>query len=302
MRMVIMSENECKQTRVVAVGNQKGGVGKTATAVHLATALGELGRKSLLWDLDANSGLTNVFQIPTDVYTGSLEVLLGVRDDSEDFCDPRNYIIDEEEEGIALPKGVHVLPASRELDNLDIQWINSERKFEDVKDAIKEPLKRLDGYYDYIFLDTGPNVSTCTVGAYKAADWFLLVTEPEPLSVKAVEAALSDIVMVQKAGNPNLNLLGIVLTCMTKRRSLDRKMRAWIEENYEALGDSGLFEITISRTTFLPRAQQSGQTLFQTMGDHEVCEQFRSLAREVESRINSYAIETGEQSRGVNVG
>ena len=297
-----MTENGRKRTQVVAVGNQKGGVGKTATAVHLATALGELDRTSLLWDLDANSGLTNVFQIPTDVYTGSLEVLLGIKDEGEEFCDPRNYIIDEEEEGIALPRGVHVLPASRELDNLDIQWINSERKFEDVKDAIKDPLKRLDGQYDYIFLDTGPNVSTCTVGAYKAADWFLLVTEPEPLSVKAVEAALSDIVMVQKAGNPSLNLLGIVLTCMTKRRSLDRKMRAWIEENYEALGDSGLFDTTISRTTFLPRAQQSGQTLFQTMGDHEVCEQFRSLAREVENRIHSRDLEISAQGRGVSIG
>ena len=279
---------ELRKTRIVAVGNQKGGVGKTATAVHLATALGELGKKSLLWDLDANCGLTNVFQIPPGAYNGSLEVLLGLKDDGEEFCDPRNYIIDEEEEGIDLPKGIHVLPASRELDNLDIRWIGSERKFEDVKDAIKEPLNRLNGEYDYIFLDTGPNVSTCTVGAYKAADWFLLVTEPEPLSVKAVEAALSDIAMVQKSGNPRLNLLGIVLTCVTKRRSLDRKMRVWIEENYEALGDHGLFDTSISRTTFLPRAQETGRTLFQTRADHEVCEQFRKLAREMESRIKSF--------------
>ena len=299
-----MNNQTKRKTRVVAVGNQKGGVGKTATAVHLAAALGELGRSSLLWDLDANSGLTNVFQIPTDVYTGSLEVLLGLKDEGEEYCDPKNYIIDEEEEGIELPKGVHVLPASRELDNLDIRWISSERKFEDVKDAIKEPLGRLDGQYDYIFLDTGPNVSTCTVGAYKAADWFLLVTEPEPLSVKAVEAALSDIVMVQRAGNPGLNLLGIVLTCVTKRRSLDRKMRAWIEENYEALGDHGLFDTTISRTTFLPRAQETGRTLFQTMADHEVCEQFRTLAREMEARIKAAeevktANDANEDGRGV---
>lgn len=291
-----------RKTRVIAVGNQKGGVGKTATAIHLATALGELGRKSLIWDLDANTGLTNAFQIPGDVYQGSYEVLLGVKDQSEEFCDPTKYIVEEEEEGIDLPKGVHVLPASRELDNLDLAWLNSERKFEDVRGALKEPLARLDGLYDYIFLDTGPNVSTCTVAAYKAAEWFILVSEPEPLSVKAIEAALADISMVRRAGNPRLRLLGIVLTCVTKRRSLDRKMAAWLDENYAEAGQYGVFETTISRTTYLPRAQETGQTLFQAQPDHEVCEQFRELARAMEARIRTADAENAAAGSTVSAG
>lgn len=274
-----------RQTRIIAVGNQKGGVGKTATSIHLAAALGELGRKSLIWDLDSNTGLTNAFHIPESVYDGSYEVLLGIKDPDEEFCDPAAFVVDEEEEGIDLPKGVHVLPAKRELDNLDIAWAQSDRKFEDVKDALKEPLERLRGKYDYIFLDTGPNVSTCTLAAYKAAEWFILVSEPEPLSVKALEAALADIAQVRRRGNPELRLLGIVLTCVTKRRSLDRKMAAWLDENYEGAGEFGVFDDTISRTTYLPRAQESGRTLFQTKPDHEVCEQFRKLARSMEARI-----------------
>lgn len=279
-----MSDNKQRTTRVVAIGNQKGGVGKTATAIHLAAALGELGRKTLIWDLDSNTGLTNAFQIP-GVYQGSFEVLLGIKDEGEEFCDPTNYIVDEDEEGIALPKGVHVLPASRELDNLDLAWLQSARKFEDVKDALKEPLARLDGLYDYIFLDTGPNVSTCTVASYKAAEWFMLVSEPEPLSVKALEAALSDIAMVRNRGNPGLRLLGIALTCVTKRRSLDQKMATWLKENYAQAGEYGVFKQTISRTTLLPRAQEKGKSLFQTNPDHDVCEQFRAMAREVEARL-----------------
>lgn len=291
-----MDQNKGKKTRVIAVGNQKGGVGKTATAVHIAAALGELGRSTLIWDLDANTGLTNAFQIPADVYAGSYEVLLGIKDEDEAECDPLKYIVDENEEGIELPKGVHVLPASRELDNLDIAWLQSDRKFEDVKDALKGPLETLRGRYDYILLDTGPNVSTCTVAAYKAADWFMLVTEPEPLSVKAVEAALSDIAMVRKRGNPSLRLLGIALTCVTRGRTLDRKMSAWLDENYAEAGAYGVFESTVSRSTYLPRAQEEGRTLFQTRPDHQVCEQFRAMARELEARIR-----TAEQPAGASI-
>lgn len=305
-----MAHAEERETRIIAVGNQKGGVGKTATSIHLAAALGELGRRSLIWDLDSNTGLTNAFQIPESIYDGSYEVLLGMKDPDEEFCDPAAFIVDEEEEGIDLPKGVHVLPAKRELDNLDIAWAQSDRKFEDVKDALKEPLERLRGKYDYIFLDTGPNVSTCTLAAYKAAEWFILVSEPEPLSVKALEAALADIAQVRRRGNPGLRLLGIVLTCVTKRRSLDRKMAAWLDENYAGAGEFGVFDDTISRTTYLPRAQESGRTLFQTKPDHEVCEQFRGLARAMEARMRQEqpaavandAPASSEASGEVNVG
>ena len=202
-----------------------------------------------------------------------------------------------------------MLPAKRELDNLDIAWAQSDRKFEDVKDALKEPLERLKGKYDYIFLDTGPNVSTCTLAAYKAAEWFILVSEPEPLSVKALEAALTDIAQVRKRGNPTLRLLGIVLTCVTKRRALDRKMALWLDENYATAGGFGVFKDVISRTTYIPRAQESGRTLFQTKPDHEVCDQFRKLAADMEARIkegdaaNDQAPKAERQDGGgVNVG
>ncbi len=277
-----MSEN--RNTRVIAVGNQKGGCGKTATAIHLAAALGELGRKTLIWDLDANAGLTDAFRVPS-VYGGTLELLLGEKDEEEEFCDPISYVIDETEEGISLPKGVSIIPASRELDNLEKHWLNSDRKFEDVRDALAEPLSKLNGHFDYIILDTGPNVSATTVAAYKSADWFLLVSQPEPLSINKLEAALSDIVTVKRRGNEKLRVLGIVLTCVIRRRALDRRMSRRLEQDYGEIEGLGVFDTTISRTTYLPRSQEHGRTMFQDHPDHEVCEQFRALARSVEDRI-----------------
>ena len=100
--------------RVVAVGNQKGGVGKTTTTVHLAAGLGEIGRKCLIWDLDMNCGSTRHFGIPAEMpLLGCAEVLTGQEE-------PLDVIVSNGElEGIELPEHVHLLPARRNLESID---------------------------------------------------------------------------------------------------------------------------------------------------------------------------------------
>src|SRR5262245_10490098 len=89
-------------TRVIAVGNQKGGVGKTTNTVHLATALCELGRKCLIWDLDMNHGATLHFGIPSESFLGTYEILMG--DES-----PQDLILTNDDEGIDLPLNLHLI-------------------------------------------------------------------------------------------------------------------------------------------------------------------------------------------------
>ena len=101
-----------RKTRIIAVGNQKGGVGKTTNTVHIATALGEGGCQSLIWDLDMNHGATRHFGIDGNAYLGSFEVLIG--DEA-----PENVIMDGSVQAIELPKGVHLLPANRKLEKID---------------------------------------------------------------------------------------------------------------------------------------------------------------------------------------
>ena len=161
-----------RKTRIIAVGNQKGGVGKSTVSTHLAAALGELGRKCLIWDLDSNSGTTRCFNVP-ETFLGAYEVMIG-DEDSQDVI-----ISNDPVEGLHLPKNVDVIIARRNLDTLD-DTLRSRNRFADGRDSLKAPLARLDGKYDYIFLDTAPNTNPPTMAAYKAAEWFIISAIPDP--------------------------------------------------------------------------------------------------------------------------
>ena len=154
------------ETRIIAVGNQKGGVAKTTNTVHLATALGEMGRQCLIWDLDMNHGATLHFGIPSEGFLGTFEVLIGEEQ-------PEDVIITNDDEDVELPDHVHIIAARRNLEKID-QALVAKNKFLITQDVLLKPLQSLRGQYDYIFLDTAPNATTPTIAAYKAAELFIL--------------------------------------------------------------------------------------------------------------------------------
>src|SRR5437870_13173475 len=101
-----------RETRIIAVGNQKGGVAKTTNTVHLATALGEIGRQCLIWDLDMNHGATLHFGIPSEGFLGTFEVLIGEEQ-------PEDVIITHEAADVELPYNVHIIAARRNREKID---------------------------------------------------------------------------------------------------------------------------------------------------------------------------------------
>ena len=193
-----------RPTRIIAVGNQKGGVGKTTNTVHMATALGELGRKCLVWDLDMNYGTTRHFGITGDAFLGTFEVLMG-----DELAE--NVIISEEDADVKLPQNVSVIPSRRKLEQID-DALSSKNKFVVRQHVLLEPLRQLRGKYDYIFLDTAPNATTPTVAAYAAAEWFLLSAMPDPFAVAGLKDALEDIDSARRHGNEHLRVLGVILS------------------------------------------------------------------------------------------
>lgn len=272
------------RTQIIAVGNQKGGVGKTTTTVNLAAALGALGFKSLVIDLDANCGATRSFGIPPASYQGIVEVMLGAEG-------PLDVALDTDpDEGVELPHNVSLITATRDLERIDAQLsVRPEYRHGDVKSCLQEPMKKIveSGRWDYVFLDTAPNVMTPTSAAYRVADWFILTATPERLAIEGLNDALEDIGIMRQSYNPNLKLLGVVLSCVTRRTRLATELVRWVGEKFEAAGEFGDFQTRISRSIAVAHAQNLGKTILQTEPAHKVTEEYRQLAREVLSRLES---------------
>jgi chromosome partitioning protein len=266
-----------KHTREIAVGSQKGGVGKTSNTLHIAAALGEKGRSCLIIDLDGNCGATRGLGAGTD-WLGTFEVLLGEQNIQDVI------VSSDPVEGTELPANVELVPARRNLEDFEHEY-RRRNKFNDPSNTLAEPLASLRGRYDYIFLDTAPNASAPTIASYRSADWFVLSTEASRLSVDGLNDALTDIVAVREAGNPNLRLLGVVMCKVDSRTRVAMTYMERIRHEFAAAGELGAFDTVVNRATALERAQADGKTLFQTEPEHKVTGQFRDLANEIEARL-----------------
>lgn len=270
-----------RRTRIIAVGNQKGGVGKTTNTVHIARALAEMGREVLIIDLDMNHGATRHFGVEPEAFLGSFELMLGEEA-------PENLVLThaEKEEGVNLPKNLDLIPAARKLERID-QAVTTKNKFVTPHEVLKHPLESLRGKYDYIFLDTAPNATLPTLAAYMNADYFILSAMPDPFAIAGLNDALRDIMDAKNRGNPNLVLLGVVISAVDKRTSLANTLSDFVEQSFRVgeTAESVKFRATIGRSTVIPQTQKVGKTLFETHSTHKVTDQYRELAREIEERL-----------------
>lgn len=254
---------------LIAVGNQKGGVGKTTNTVHLAAALGQRGYQCLIIDLDPAAGATKHLGVPEKSFAGSLEL----------------FTTDETVDSLAvtekMPKGVHLVPSRTQLSELDTML----SKYVDRTRILDRPVARARELYDFIFLDTAPSAAaTTTVAAYSCSEWFLLSAFPHPLSLGGLTEAFNDIADVRKHRNPGLEVLGVVFTNVDGRAT---KLRAQLEEVVHAALPGRRFEAYISQAIILPDLSGRGKTVFQLPRSNHiaVAQQYIQLSREVEHRV-----------------
>lgn len=254
---------------VIAVGNQKGGAGKTTSTLHVAAALGQRGYRCLVIDLDPAAGATKHLGVPVHSFAGSLELL--ATDEKVE-----NLVITEE-----MPQGIHLIPSRPQLSELD----NLLSKFTDRTKILERPLAEAKALYDFIFLDTAPSAAaTTTVAAYSTAQWFLLSAFPHPLSLGGLTEAFHDIADVRKHRNPGLEILGVVFTNVDGRAT---KLRSRLEAVVNDVLPGRRFETSISQAVIIPQASGQGKTLFQlpNYGGINVALQYLRLSAEVEHRV-----------------
>ena len=254
---------------VIAVGNQKGGVGKTTNTVHLAAALGHGGYRCLIIDLDPAAGATRHLGIPENKFAGTLE-LLTMRESIGQL------MVDDE-----LPHGVHLIPSRPQLSELDAAL----SKFSDRTRLLEQPLAEVRDRFDFIFLDTAPFAgATTTVAAYAAAEWILLSAFPHPLSLGGLTEAFRDISDVRRHRNASLEILGVVFSNVDGRAT---RLRAELETAAAMALPGRQFETHISQAVVIPEASGRGRTVFQAPGYLRlpVAQQYLRLAAEIEHRV-----------------
>jgi chromosome partitioning protein len=269
---------DTRPTHVIVVGNQKGGVGKTTNTINIAAALSQLGRTSLIIDLDMTAGATKSLGAPTEGWISSFELLTGAED-------AEGTIIGDNEREVTLPPNIHLVPSSRKLAELDTflasnPWVVHQ-------DLLLEPIRRLRGRYDYIFLDTPPQVTKTTVPALKAADFVILSAMPDHLAIAGIADALRDVATAKKYGNARLVLLAVIVCAIPQPKTrLARQLVQYVEQSCVGPdGQSLKFQTDIIRTVTIQEAQRLAKTIFQYDPTHLVAEQYRTVASELEERI-----------------
>jgi chromosome partitioning protein len=258
-----------RKASVVAISAQKGGVGKTTTAVHLASALARFeGMKVLLLDVDpqnhVHTALSGSLRQGGRPISGCLLSTETV--DIIDFVSPSSVA------------GLDLLPPDprlAEAENLLGSRIGKELV---LRDALREART----WYDVIIIDCPPHVGNLTLNALVAADWVLIPCDLAPLAAQGVESLVRTIGTVSSRLNPDLDLLGVLVTRFDSRNG---KLNDSIEADLrEALGDA-LMDVRIGTTTALPKAQQRGIDIFDHDPKNRAAEQYRELARIVRARL-----------------
>ena len=252
--------------KVICVTNQKGGVGKTTTAVNLCYYLAKDKNKTLLIDFDpqgnATSGL-GIEKIDDKLGTTMTEVILGAAPLSEAIIHTKY-------------KNFDLAPATPELANAEVEITGMQRKFVRLRDAINTVSEN----YDYIIIDLPPSLSLLTVNGMIASNYLLLPVQTEFYALEGVAQLLESMKLVMKQANPDLRLLGVVATMYDKRTSLSAQVFAEIKKYFKDLA----FKTTIPRNVRVAEAPSHGVPVGAYDKFSKGAKAYKEFTKEVEER------------------
>lgn len=250
--------------RIIALCNQKGGVGKTTTSINLAAALAEYGRKVLAVDFDPQGALSAGLGIPTHDVPTIYDLLLDTKRDAHDA------IVQSSVEGL------DVMPANIDLSAAEVHLVNEVAR----ETILARVLRQVAGEYDVILIDCQPSLGILTVNALTAAHGVIIPLECEFFALRGVALLIETIDKVRDRLNPSITMDGLLATMYDPRTLHSREV---LERVVEAFGDDVL-ETVIGRTVKFPDASVSGVPITEFAPEHAAAQAYLRLARELVAR------------------
>ena len=250
--------------RIIAIANQKGGVGKTTTAINLSSCLAEAGERVLTIDLDPQGNATSGLglekgELEETVY----EMMLG-------DCELEECLQSEVQENL------DVLPSDSNLSGAEIELLDVERK----EYVLKQHLEKVKDQYDFILIDCPPSLSLLTINALVAADTVLVPIQCEYYALEGLSQILRTVGLVRKKMNPSLELEGVVFTMYDARTNLSLE----VVENVKNNLNEKIYKTIIPRNVRLAEAPSHGMPINLYDSKSTGAESYRLLAAEVISR------------------
>ena len=265
--------------KVIALTNQKGGVGKTTTAVNLGVGLAKQGKRVLLIDADAQANLTMAlgYSRPDDLPITLSTIMQNIIDDKS---------FDVSQGILSHSEGVDLLPSNIELSGFEVRLINAMSRERVLKTYVNEVKKN----YDYVLIDCMPSLGMITINALAAADSVVIPTQPHYLSAKGLELLLRSVSMVKRQINPKLRIDGILMTMVMPRTNISKEITATVKSAYGQ--KIKVFDTEIPHSIRAVEATAEGKSIFAYDKGGKVAAAYEQFSKEV--------AELGEKQRNQN--